>query len=178
MSRAFRIQEVSDVLQQELSTLAQRIRDNHVQAGQVASGRTLASIQQGVQTDAEGVSGWIEGRSPFGTLETGRKPGKTPAGFVNIIRQWMSDKGIKAMPIPYVRRPSERWQPKYTPQERGELSMAGSIAYTIRTKGTKQYREGARSDIYSQPIEDTMNSLSKRITALFDKEIQHINLNT
>ena len=96
--------DVKQILGIALEELRQRIIANHVAAGQVASGRTRASLRVEVREN-EGI---LWGRSPFGTLETGRKPGKTPQGFVGIIRQWMKDKGIQAAPIPYVRKPSER----------------------------------------------------------------------
>ena len=166
--------DVKQILGIALEELRQRIIANHVAAGQVASGRTRASLRVEVREN-EGI---LWGRSPFGTLETGRKPGKTPQGFVGIIRQWMKDKGIQAAPIPYVRKPSERWQPKYTPQERGNLSLAGAIAHNIKTKGTSLYCRGGRDDIYSNEIPRTINEVQDKLMVIYTTQIDNINLNS
>lgn len=161
------------VLREELERLAERIKANHRRAGQVASGRTLRSIHVDV-TDDEGV---LWGRKPFGTLETGRKGGRVPRDFRSIIRQWMRDKGIHGTPIPYVRKPSAKWKPKYTPQERGNMSLAGAIAYRIRKEGTRLYRDGGRADIYSNEIPITIENIKKRLLLIFSEDIESIHIN-
>lgn len=158
------------ILKEELLSFIERVRENHKAAKQVASGRTGRSMRV-VLNDMEGT---VFGRQAFGTLETGRKPGRVPGNFVAIIRQWMADKGIKASPLHYKRKPSERWQPKYTPQERGDMSLAGAIAHRIATKGTKLYRDGGRSDIYSNEIERTTEAVMKRITAIMSVNVESI----
>lgn len=158
------------IIYQELDELKARIIQNHTAAGQVASGRTAKSLRIEVDED----SGRLFGRSPFGTLETGRKGGKVPRQFYLIIRKWMADKGIQAPPIPYkTDRPH-----KYTPEEMGALSMAAAIAETIRKKGTKLYRDGGRNDIYSKEIEKTRKILAERLSRFIIQKMQHIKLNT
>ena len=158
------------IIYQELDELKARIIQNHTAAGQVASGKTAKSLRIEVDED----SGRLFGRSPFGTLETGRKGGKVPRQFYLIIRKWMADKGIQAPPIPYkTDRPH-----KYTPEERGALSMAAAIAETIRKKGTKLYRDGGRNDIYSKEIEKTRKILAERLSRFIIQKMQHIKLNT
>lgn len=171
------ISNIREILSRELAALAERIRQQHTAAGQVASGRTLASIREEVIGDDVSVRGIIYGRFPFGTLETGRQPGAVPKNFVSIIRQWIIDKGISVQAIPYKRQPSDKWQPKYTPQERGELSLAGAIAYKIRTQGTRLYRTGGRSDIYSNAIRESMERISSKIAEQFTTDINNIKLN-
>lgn len=163
--------DVQAILNEELDALRLRIIANHEAAGQVASGRTRESLSVEVN-EREGI---LWGRFPFGTLETGRKPGKTPRNFSSIIRQWIIDKGIPVTPIPYVRNPSDRWQPKYTPQERGLMSLSGAIAHKIKTEGTSLYRSGGRRDIYTPEIEKTINSISDRIGSLFSMKVESIN---
>lgn len=166
--------DVQKILGIELEELKNRIIANHVAAGQVASGNTRKSLR----VEINNYEGILWGRAPFGTLETGRKAGRTPKGFAGIIRQWMKDKGIHAAPIPYVRQPSDRWQPKYTPQERGDMSLAGAIAHTIRTKGTSLYRSGGRSDIYSNEIPKTENNIVSKLLAIYEAQVESINLNS
>lgn len=157
------------IIEDELSRLMRRVIDNHVNAGQMASGKTAKSMR--VEADEDG--GRLVGRAFFGVLETGRKAGKVPHGFIHIIRQWMRDKGIEAEPIPYVRPGAH----KYTPQERGNMSMAACIAQTIKKKGTRLYRDGGRHDIYSKEVEQTTKNLLERIDKFAKSKIETIPIN-
>ena len=77
---------------------ARQLIINHIRAnGQNASGRTIKSLHVEA-TEEEGV---LWGHKPFGVLETGRKAGKIPYSFRSIIFQWMQDKGVHGIPIPY-----------------------------------------------------------------------------
>lgn len=161
---------------EEMVQLKERIIANMQAQGAVASGRTIRSLQ--VVTTPEGVALVSQQQMPFGTLETGRRGGAVPGNFVSIIRQWMQDKGIQAAPIPYKRQPSERWQPKYSPVERGQMSMAGAIAHTIKKSGTRLFRQGGRDTIYSQEIPKAIQSIQARISALLQVQVaEQIKLN-
>lgn len=164
---------VLKVVGEEIDSLRERIIANHEAAGQVASGRTRASIR--VERTEDG--GILWGRKAFGVLETGRKSGRVPRNFNAIIRQWIIDKGIHVAPVPYKRNPSERWQPKYTPQERGLMSLSGAIAYKIRTEGTLMHRRGEKVDIYSTDVLETVDNVGRKVSSIFDTEVEHINLN-
>ena len=141
-----------ELVASELEALKQRIIENHRNAGQVASGRTIASLKVEITEDG----GVLWGRSAFGTLETGRKGGKVTAGFWKIIRQWMDDKGIQ------VEKPD---------------SFAYLVARKIAKEGTQLFRNGGRSDIYSPEVKDTVDRVSDGIGILFGSEVEHINLN-
>lgn len=144
--------KVMELVSSELEALKQKVIENQNNSGQVASGRTIASMKVEVTEDG----GVLWGRSPFGTLETGRKPGKVPAGFWKIIRQWMEDKGIQ------VEKPD---------------SFAYLVARKIAKEGTQLFRNGGRSDIYSPEVKDTVERVSQGIGILFGSEVEHINLN-
>jgi hypothetical protein len=165
---------VKNIVINELDALKQRIAANIVSTGQNASGRTIASLR--IEEYDNGAK--LLGRFPFGTFETGRNPGKVPGSFAGIILQWMKDKGIKAEPMPYLRTPSEKWQPKYTPEQRGDFSLAGAIAHKIKTEGTKLHRSGGRADVYSNEIPITIENIRKQIAGIYKQEIQTININT
>ena len=157
------------ILTEELEALRKNIIMNHLRAGQKASGRTAASLRVDVSEDG----GVLFGRNPFGTLETGRKGGKVPMKFHVIIRQWMKDKGIKAEPIPYkTNRPH-----KYTPQERGEMTLAFFISRKIRREGTDLFRKGGRSDIYSNEIPVTVQRIGERLLSLMSAKVESIKIN-
>lgn len=165
------MEEARKIISEELESLRQRIIDNHRTAGQIASGRTAASLNVVMRENG----GTLFGRQAFGTLERGRKAAKTPQGFVSIIKQWIKDKGLTIPSIPYIREPSERWQPKYTPEERGLNTLAGAIAYKIRTEGTRLFRDGGRKDIYTPEIEKTKTNINQRISVLLQAQIMCIN---
>ena len=128
--------EQAKILNEELDDLRKRIIKNHISAGQKASGKTINSMRVELGDNY----GQLTGRKYFGTLETGRKPGKVPANFSNIILKWMQSKGIN---VP---------KPK---------SFAYLVARKIRIEGTVLYRAGGRSDIYSEEINKTIPKLVK-----------------
>ena len=146
-------EDAKKVVQEELNALRQKIIDNHLRAGQKASGRTIASLH--VEVDES--EGTLFGRKAFGTLETGRRGGKVPKGFYHIILQWMKDKRIN------VEKPK---------------TFAYFVAKKIAREGTKLYRQGGRDDIYSNEIQKTEERILNRITGLLSAEVEHINLNS
>ena len=147
-----RRKEIKGILSEELDSLRQRIIENHIRAGQRASGRTIKSLHVVVDDN----HGFLFGRQAFGVLETGRRPGKVPKGFYKIIRQWMMDKGIQ------VEKPK---------------SFAYLVARKIAREGTELYRTGKHGDIYSEDIERTIQNVMNRVFGIFSKDVQHINLN-
>lgn len=158
------------IVREELERAKQLII-NHIRAnGQNASGRTIASLH--VEQKADG--GVLWGRKPFGTLETGRRAGKVPYGFASIIRQWMADKGLHGTPMPYLTANKPH---KYTPQERGDMSMAYAIARSIARRGTLLHRQGGRDDVYSNVIPTTLKKIADRFGALIDTQFKTIQLN-
>lgn len=153
-----------------LEQLRNTIIDNHKRAGQPASGLTIATMRiEETETGAR-----LLGRRAFATLETGRKPGNVPQNFTAIIKQWIIDKGIPFEHKPYIRQPSDKWQPKYTPEERGLNSLASAIAWNIERHGTKLYREGGRKDIFTEPIDKVIPELKKKLAVIFKTEIERI----
>ena len=146
-------EDARKVVQEELESLKKRIIDNHLRAGQKASGRTIASMY----VEASDDGGVLFGRRAFGTLETGRRGGRVPKGFYHIILQWVRDKGIQ------VEKPK---------------TFAYFVAKKIAREGTSLFRQGGRDDIYSNEIPKTTESVLSRITGLLGASVEHINLNS
>lgn len=162
-------ENASAILVEELEALRKEIIDNHLRAKQKASGRTSQSLH--IETDEN--SATLFGRGFFDVLETGRKSGKVPYDFQTIIRKWMHDKGIKARPIEYkTNRPH-----KYTPQERGERTLAFFIARNIRMNGTNLFRLGGREDIYSNAVPKAIKRIKERLAGVVHAEISSIKIN-
>ena len=109
--------------------------------------------------------------APFETLQYGREGGKVPMGFQSIIKQWIIDKGITTNPIDYKRIPSARWQPKYTPAERGLLAAAGAIAEKIKKSGTDRFTQ-PNEEVYSGVLNKTIDRLEKLFVGKITSEIR------
>ena len=162
---------VSQILTEELGSLRATIINNIRATGQWASGKTAASMAVMVS----GSIGELVGRRAFGTLETGRRGGRVPRNFHNIIYDWMQAKGVHAQPMPYkTNRPH-----KYSEQERGDRTMAYFISRTIRREGTRLYRDGGRDDVYSRAIPITIERINSRLSGIYVASVtQQIKLNT
>lgn len=166
---------VSQQVLEMLRTSAENIRQNHLNAGQKASGVTANSIRAEVEVGAASIRGIIWGRAPFTDLEEGRGPGKGPANFYRIILDWMHFKGIHGTPIPYKRKESPRWSPKYTPEDRGDRTLAYFISRKIEEEGTRLYRgDIQRQDIYSSEIEDVVDRIGTTMLSIFATTAEHI----
>lgn len=165
--------QTKQILSEELESLRKRIIERHIAAGQKASGRTISSLSVTVNDD----EGTLYGRKAFGVLETGRRGGKVPKGFYKIIQQWVKDKGLTFQPIQYKRKPSNKWQPKYTPEQRGLQSFSGAVAHKIAAEGTRLHRSGVTEDIYSTEIEKTVEAIHKRVFGIFEKDVDSIHIN-
>jgi hypothetical protein len=145
--------DIKGILDEELESLRQRIIENHIRAGQKASGKTISSLRVYVNDN----QGTLFGRQAFGVLETGRKPGKVPKGFYQTIQQWVKDNGI---------------------QVENPKSFAYLVARKIAREGTELHRQGGRADIYSPEIEKTTQEIMNRAFAVFKDDVTHINLNS
>ena len=147
---------IRDILTRSLNEARERIKNNLAITGTNASGRTSESLEVVV----EGSTGTLFGRQAFGTVETGRKG--VPAGFRQIIYQWMQDKGVHA-------DVSGRRS-----QYSADMSMAYLIARKIANEGSRLYRDGGRDDIYSNVLPLTIEKVSDEITNIYLINIKSI----
>lgn len=161
---------VFDSLEQARKDIVQNISATN----KSASGKTAKSIRVVVAADRSSVIGQIYARAYFGALETGRKADKIPKNFTQTIREWIIAKNISISPIPYIRVPSDKWQPKYTPQERGLMAASGAIAHSIKEKGTKQFQLGPVETVYSNVLKSTTEKIKKQFKDIVDMEINSI----
>lgn len=149
------MKEVQNIIFEELEDLRKRIISNIDSTGRRASGRTSGSMH----TDVSENRGILFGRMAFGTLETGRKSGKVPAGFYQIIKQWVIDKGIS------FDSQSER------------NSFAYLVSRKIAREGTLLYRTGAEADVYTTEVPETIERIKDRVGFLMRLEFESIKLN-
>ena len=149
------MKEVQNIIFEELEDLRKRIISNIDSTGRKAFGRTSGSMH----TDISENRGILFGRMAFGTLETGRKSGKVPAGFYQIIKQWVIDKGIS------FDSQSER------------NSFAYLVSRKIAREGTQLYRRGADTDVYTAEVPETISRIKDRVGFLMRMEFESIKLN-
>lgn len=148
------------IVARHLDAIKAGIVERMAQYGRNASGRSVASLE--VETNEDG--GSLKGLSSFLVMERGRGPGKVPANFTSIIRDWIVAKGIsyKGM-IPV----------NGTPQQ-GLARLSGAIAYSIIKNGTRLYRDKRYNSIYSDLIEKELEALEKECSAVFELEVDKL----
>lgn len=160
----------TQLLTERLQWLADQVRQNHIDAGQVASGKLRDSLAAFVEDMGDRVSGYVEALSYIEAMEQGNAPwepiptkqakdGHTydyvPKWFADAIGQWMSDKGIQET------------------KERNRYAVAWKIIHD----GTLLYRQGGRSDIYSEITKAVAEEIADELAAEVAIEIKTITLN-
>lgn len=160
--------DLKQIVEQRLQKAISQIQDNLESTGTNASRRTSQSLR----LESSDFGFIIYGRKAFATVETGRMAGGIPKGFNDIIKQWIKDKGISVTQIPYKRKESENWRPKYSVSERSLNIAAGAISFTIKKSGTSLFRKGGRKDIFSNVFNDALPEIKKDIQIEIIKQIK------
>ena len=135
--------DIKSVISQILEQTAAEIRANLDTQRVTASGRSRDSIR--VRETEDGhlqLIGGGEGAAPMETLETGRKAGKVPRGFEDILKEWMVDKGVNV---------------------EDEDKFARSLKWRIIRKGTLRHFDlTQQKDIYSTPVSMAASAIIER----------------
>lgn len=114
-----------------------QIVKNYIASGQKTTGKTLDSLTVDMNETGGGLTAW----KYFTISETGRKPGKVPYNFAEIIMKWAAVKGLSV-----------------------NRSFGYLLAQKIRKEGTLLYRQGGRKDIYSNVL--TESNINKLVEAI------------
>ena len=141
------------IINEELLKLKDVIAANMQAQGLNASGKTSKSLE--IVQNENGTA--LMGRSFFAVLETGRKAGKVPKNFRQIIEKWATDKGLTLE----------------TPAKLRSFSYL--VARKIAAEGMKQYRTGRRTDVFTDAINETVTSIQNQLGSEVLKEIVTIN---
>ena len=160
---------VSDIMK-ILDAARVKIANNMESEGITTTGRTAKSLK--VEDRKKSIVLFQDGTgAPLQTTQFGRPAGKVPYQFYKIIRQWILDKGLKFDPLPYKREVSEKWQPKYTPVERGLLARASAIANKIRLEGTLRNTQ-PNYNVYTEALKTAVKEISSLMIAKLQSEIR------
>ena len=147
--------ETREIIESRLRELMQEVKDNHINAGQRASGKTIESLK--IESDENSVG--LLGRKYFGVLETGRKPGKVPKGFYETILKWAKSKSIDFE------------------SETKMKTFAYFVSKKIAEEGTKLFRKGGRNDIYSIAVERAKKDINTAIGRMAIESVTNIKTN-
>ena len=160
---------VSDIMK-ILDAARVKIVNNMESEGITTTGKTAKSLK--VEDRKTSIVLLQDGTgAPLETTQFGRPAGKVPYQFYKIIRQWILDKGLKFDPLPYKREVSEKWQPKYTPVERGLLARASAIANKIRLEGTLRNAQ-PNYNVYTEALKTAVKEINILMIAKLQSEIK------
>lgn len=98
-----------------------------------ASGSLSNSFSYKIETQSDGVHAIVEANSYLIYAEGGRKAGKTPANFIDILKQWIKDKGLSVSP-------------------KDDARFAFFIARKIRNFGSRRYRDNDIDDVLGKVL--------------------------
>lgn len=134
---------VDEIISKNFDILISDVKTRHSQAGQKVTGKTINSLQKDIIESGHHV---LYGNQYIGVLEHGRRPGKVPYNFIQILREWANAKGITFEN----EKQAQRW--------------LNYNLWSIKTFGTKMYRTKQTLDIFTTPIEQFKNRLSQELS--------------
>jgi len=144
-------EEIETILQEELEALKDDIIKRHENAKQVASGKTRDAFE----IEVDRLHGILLGAPYSAVLERGRKPGKVPYKFYEILKKWAEVKGITFE----TETDLNRW--------------AYFTSKKIEREGTKLYQSGNNEDIFTTAVIEFEERLNNKIGGIFAAEIQN-----
>ena len=153
---------IEDMMRKALDDCVADIKRRSTQAGQVASGRTLASLEVRMRREGESIIGEIWGRPFFGALETGSRPARrrgttaSRQAMVADMKEWCRIRGLTAGMTDKQAKNFARW-----------------LSWYIKRNGSALYRKGGRRDIITPAVEATKNELTERLGTYFEQLITH-----
>ena len=136
---------LTEILSDWAENVITQIQSNMESTGTNASGKTSASLEYTVENGEL----TIYGRKYFQGVEQGRPGGRVPYNFTDIIRQWMDDKKISN---------------QFGETESEKRSAAYMIGQFIKNHGTQLYREGGRTSIYTDVINEELPKLEEKLS--------------
>lgn len=138
-------------------TFVDRIKVEMHNQGLDASGRLSDSLEYTITDTQDGTHIQILAAPYFLYAEKGRKSGKIPFRFGDILAQWVEDKGV-AVPS----------------QFKDARQFGYAIASTIKKYGSKRYRENKPLDVVSAALNEYRPKLNE---ILENRTVYYINDN-
>lgn len=153
--------EVNKLLIFHLGNIKVGIAQRMAALGRMSSGRSVASLQIEVKDS----KGNLSGDKQWETMQRGRRPGKVPSNFREIIKNWVRAKGINI-------------QPRIGQSQKQAIeSFSYLVTRNIMQKGTKLYRDKGYNDIYDTLLEKEIKNLTNETASVLELEVDKINDN-
>ncbi|MFV0469743.1 MAG: hypothetical protein ACK5MK_12545 [Dysgonomonas sp.] len=111
----------------------------------------------------------ITGNETVSVMQSVGEQKREPKNMRDAVQEWIVENGVAYEKIPYVRKESEKWKPRFTPEERGLMSLSGKIA-------RKLVNEGATLAIARQQAKD-MEQLQAKIVQVIEAHTPEIIIN-
>lgn len=140
----------NDIIKQELTAARDEIVLLQKTWSKYASGKTSESLEVSVESDGHG---WVSAPAYFGALQEGRKGGKVPAYFPEIIKRWAVAKGLSFA------------------SEQDLERFANAVAWKIKREGTKMYRDNEHIDLITDPANNAYKRIADRISPLITAQV-------
>lgn len=135
------------------------VKNNAKRHGKWVSGRSVSLLKGDVQVDDDRIifhfqvgDGSVQNAQQFGQLEDGRRLGKVPKGFSDIIYEWSKQRGIS-----------------FT-SEKERRRFAFLTARKIANEGTEQYKSATRIDIIDSLYRQFTNNADRYVN-MFKKDV-------
>lgn len=149
---------IESVFRSALEECIEQIRSNSKAAGQVATGKTLRSLEWRLEMVGNDWIAQILGRKYFGALETGRgvyQGGKADIkAFNDALVEWFRARGI------------------HSEMNDEQLRLeANRLRWYINRYGTQLYQKGGRKDIFTPAVQGFMETLQQQLIFFFQHEV-------
>lgn len=137
--------DLNQVILNSLQELVGEIQQNIDRSGKTTTGKAKREIE--IQSD--GFNYKVLGVPYFNTLEDGREGGNVPKGFYYLIKDWAINKGL------------------FQSTDRDLSRFAYFTSRKIANYGTEQYRLGKRTDIYTNTINNFIDTLTDKVSDFY-----------
>lgn len=155
------MENINVILQDAVNEAIAEIKANSRSAGQVATGKTLKSLEGRVEVSQSGYTAMILGRKYFGALETGSGPARRKGTdaerrqFIDNLKEWCKVRGFTRSGLS-----DEQYE-----------RLAKWLAWRIKKYGTTLYQKGGRKDIFTPAVDKLTATLLNSLSSLFAQQI-------
>lgn len=155
------MQNINIILESAINEAIAEIKSASQAAGQVATGKTLRSLEGRVEVSQTGYTAMILGRKYFGALETGSGPARRKGTdaerreFIESLKEWCRVRGFTSGGLS-----DEQYE-----------RLAKWLAWRIKKYGTQLYQKGGRRDVFTPAVDKLTANLLETIPTLFAQQI-------
>ena len=158
------MQSISDIISTTLNEFIADVKYRHIQAGQRATGKSIASLEKTLEQKGVDYVGQVLGAAHIGTFETGRGPARKgtrgsaeQAEFVSGLAEWCKIRGFTSAGL----------------SDEQYVRIANGLRWYLNKFGTRLYRNGGRKDIITPAMQTFADNLEKRLEQYYTEEIKN-----